>query len=432
MARPTPGTLGTRQRGDSGAVLVHVAVLLIGFIAFSALAVDYGVLWASRNQAQNAADAGALAGALSLAYDAPDDFARARAVAAAAAQRNTVWGEAPTVDPNLDVAFPECPPGAPGLPDTCVRVDAYRGAPDRGGAQRSTPLPTFFAQLVGVDDQGVRATATAQVLTGNATDCLKPWAVADKWQENWADGGPATEPWSVDSVFDKYRKQGNQMVLDPSVTTPDVYVAPTEGDPGTGFTPFNPDGSPSSYYGLMLTLKIGSAQDRLSSGWFQPLDLPDENGNSGSGGADYRLNIGSCNPNIYQVGDTVPVEPGNMVGPTAQGVGDLIDKDPGAYWDGSGIAGSCAPGICADGIFYATSPRIVPIPLFDIDSFYAGSPNGKTEITISNIMGFFIEGMGGQGNRDVLGRLVAIPGLRRGGAGVGNTSAFLRTVILVR
>ena len=61
-----------------GAVLVHVAVAIIGLLAFSALTIDYGVMWMSRRQAQNAADAAALAGALSLAFDNGTDFDRAR------------------------------------------------------------------------------------------------------------------------------------------------------------------------------------------------------------------------------------------------------------------------------------------------------------------------------------------------------------------
>ena len=48
---------------ERGAVLVHVAIGLIAFMAFSTFVVDYGVFWLSRRQAQNAADAGALAGA---------------------------------------------------------------------------------------------------------------------------------------------------------------------------------------------------------------------------------------------------------------------------------------------------------------------------------------------------------------------------------
>jgi hypothetical protein len=88
--------------------------------------------------------------------------------------------------------------------------------------------------------------------------------------------------------------------------------------------------------------------------------------------------------------------------------------------------------VCAVGLWYARSPRIVPINLFDIDAFFAGSPNGKTTVNITNIMGFFIEGMCGAGNKDVCGRLVAIPGLTSGGGSVDETASFLRKVLLVR
>ena len=44
-------------------------------------------MWLSKSQAQNAADAGALSGAISLAYNSPTDQAGARAKAIAVAQR---------------------------------------------------------------------------------------------------------------------------------------------------------------------------------------------------------------------------------------------------------------------------------------------------------------------------------------------------------
>ena len=105
------------------------------------------------------------------------------------------------------------------------------------------------------------------------------------------------------------------------MTTPDVYIAPTANDPGTGFAPFDADGHPTSDYGLQMTLKIGAAENRLSSGWFLALDLPNEDGSSGSGGADYRDNIKNCNGTVYKIGDTLTVgsEQGNMVGPTQAG-----------------------------------------------------------------------------------------------------------------
>lgn len=426
-----------RTGTERGAVLVHAALAMLALMAFNALVIDYGALWLSRSQAQNAADAAALAGALSLAFDDPDDIPRAQSAAASAGLVNLVLGAAPSIIPDTDVTLIPCPPGAPGLPDTCIRANVYRSA------ARANALPTFFAQVIGINSQDIRATATAQVETGNSTECMKPWAVADKWDENWESGKPNPGSWTPDSNFDKYKKQGNDYVPDPTVLTPDVYIAPSAGSPGTGFAPFDSHGVPTSDYGLPLTLKLGNAESRLSSGWFLALDLLNADGSSGSGGSDYRNNIKNCNGTVYSIGDTLNIssEQGNMVGPTRQGVEGggpggmgLTERDPGATWDTTtkSVQGSCAPGVCADGVWYARSPRIVPIPLFDIDAFFAGSPNGKTTVNITNIMGFFIEGMCGPGNKDVCGRLVAIPGLTKGAGSVDETAAFLRKVLLVR
>ena len=426
-----------RLAGDErGAILVHAALAMLALIALCAFTIDLGAFFVGRRQAQNAADAAALSGALSLAFDGidvtnPADVARAQEAAAAAGAANMVLGAAPSIVAATDVqlVFP-CPPGAPGLPDTCIRANVYRSA------SRSNALPTFFAQIVGVNSQDVRATATAQVRTGNAVECLRPWAVADRWDENWENGAPNSGPWTPTSVFDKYTKQGNDMVPDPAVTTPDAYVAPTATDPGTGLTPFDADGNPTPEYGLQLTLKIGSSEDRISSGWFQALALPNADGSPSSGGSDYRNNIANCNPNVISIGDTIPTEQGNMIGPTNSGVEDLVAKDPSANWNTStkSLQGSCAPGICPDGLYHTQSPRIVPVVLFDIDSFFAGSPNGKTSVTVANLMGFFVESMvnGNKGSKNVVGRLVAIPGVTKGSSNVDESASFLRTVLLVR
>src|SRR5213083_2374446 len=57
---------GTPERG---AILIQVAISILALTAFAAFVVDYGVLWVARGQAQNAADAGALAGAIAMSYD---------------------------------------------------------------------------------------------------------------------------------------------------------------------------------------------------------------------------------------------------------------------------------------------------------------------------------------------------------------------------
>ena len=119
-----------------------------------------------------------------------------------------------------------------------------------------------------------------------------------------------------------------------------------------------------------MTLKIGSPQSRLSSGWFLAVDLLNPDGTSGTGAADYRYNIKHCNGTVYKIGDSLPIntEQGNMIGPTVQGVegggpsdGELalILKDPGASWSTAtnSIINSCAPGVCADGRFHGVYLR---------------------------------------------------------------------------
>ena len=52
------------ERSESGQVFVILALVIVGLIGFTALAVDGGMVYAERRRAQNAVDAGALAAAL--------------------------------------------------------------------------------------------------------------------------------------------------------------------------------------------------------------------------------------------------------------------------------------------------------------------------------------------------------------------------------
>lgn len=162
----------TETTREKGAILVQVAVMIMVLVGLSTYVVDYGVVWLGRVQAQNAADAGALSGAIARAYDDFNDppLAGGPADLAArnAAQENDVWDA-----PSTPVASWNCPAGVVGR---CVRVDVYRD-----GTNGSAVLPTWFGPLLGITSQGVKATATAIVQTANTTNCLRPWAVADKW-----------------------------------------------------------------------------------------------------------------------------------------------------------------------------------------------------------------------------------------------------------
>jgi hypothetical protein len=118
-----------------------------------------------------------------------------------------------------------------------------------------------------------------------------------------------------------------------------------------------------------------------------------------------------------------------MIGPTRQGMQDLYDLDPTAYWD---VATQTIMDSCAqwDDPCAAHSPRLVAIPVFDTEAYDAGKQQGLVTLRIANILGFFISGI--QGN-EVSGYFTFIPGLKVGDQGVlGEDSGFMKTILLVR
>jgi hypothetical protein len=74
------------------------------------------------------------------------------------------------------------------------------------------------------------------------------------------------------------------------------------------------------------------------------------------------------------------------------------------------------------------SARVVAIPVFDPASFVS---NGRTDITISNILGFFLDHMDGN---DVVGYFCTMPGLALGSGppDIDPEAAFLKVPLLVK
>ncbi len=431
---------------ERGAVLIHVTVAMLGLLAFSALVIDYGVFWVARRQAQNSADAGALAGAMGLAYDSPNDFSDtgpAKLAAHAAATANYVFGAQPSVDITTDITFPPCPDDGD---DTCIKVDVYRTV------ARNNPLPSFFARLVGITTQDMKATATAKVLSGNATTCMRPFAILDKWDEwNEADipgeydylknADKVDNDWSsLTSSFDKYDVKGSKNPVEPDLYVEHVTCDPAGGGAGcvvgTGYRLFATDGVTPVDYGREIKIKTG-AQDQTSAGWFMPVQLtPDD-----SGAKDYCNNIKGCSGVTNLIGQTLDTENGNMVGPTEQCLwtdkDSLASQDPTARWvpDYFGLDknGNPVGAVVSDNYPPNQSPRIVPLPVVNPDLFFASDPNGHTEVQVSNILGFFIdhaEGKGGQ--QQTVGYLVSVPGFYAGGNVVDPSAAFILQIVLIR
>ena len=378
-----------RLRDDeSGMSYVFIGMGMMAFLSASMLAIDVGMLMTSRNQAQNSADAAALAGATALVYD---DFADRTPTGPAvtnaldAATSNAVMGGMVSITP-ADVEFLNDAAGEP----TRVKATVFRTA-NRGNA-----VATFIATFFGMPIADIGATATAEASPANAMTCVKPFTIPDRWIER------QTPPWDPDDTFDLVDKKGKPLA------NPDVYVPAT--DPS--YTGYNAERDK----GLRVTLKSDNSGNIAPSFYF-PWAIP-----GSSGGADYRWNIGNCNTTVMPFGAIMAPEPGNMVGPTAQGMSDLIDRDPTAYWDASTnkVVSPMHP-----------SPRVVIIPLFDPVFYETGKQNGRTaDLKAVNYLGFFIERMQGS---EVVGRVTPVGGLRKGaGFGPAPVGAFPKVIRLVQ
>jgi hypothetical protein len=384
-----------RNASDRGAALIHVTVILIGLFLFTGLVADYGTFWVGRNQVQNAADAGALAGETARIFD--DTSSRPasttsgkiyESVTAAVAQ-NYIWGQSPPA--NTVVVGWNCPQN-----DTtnCVVVDVYRD-----GTNNSTALPTFFLQLANITSQGTRAHAVAQALPANAVECLKPFMAPDK---------------------------------------------------GTGVTYGLADVGTL----LVLTASAGPSQFQQAD-----LGLSGATNCQGTGAACYGYAITNCvngsdTNSTWAVGD--PIQTASVItsgATTAADVTTVYQQDTGASWDAStvSISGSCAPSSCgcannvsspcANGWNGRISPRIVDIAAFDPGAL-AGLGSGGGQLPIQNFLSVFLlqPGVGDPANpnngpcvnpQNVCGYLVLSPGVQLFGKTIPATSTNI-TISIIR
>jgi len=155
-------------------------------------------------------------------------------------------------------------------------------------------------------------------------------------------------------------------------------------------------------------------------------------GGGGSGGGDvgrvegspgaaaYRRNICTCNSSIIDLDTEYLIEPGNMVGPTFQGVQNLIAQDRDAYWDDSNNTVVSQYGM--------DSPRVVTVGLFDPGEIQRG---GRQYIRFNNFARIFIEEQPSRQD-PVTGRfLYYVPGVGPGQSGQ-TTGSLVRVLQLIR
>jgi hypothetical protein len=374
------------QRDESGMTYVFIGMGFMAFLSASMLAIDVGMLMTARSQAQNSADAGALAGATALAFDDWNDRSPtgpAVVNARGTATLNKVIARDVSVLVE-DVQFLNDPFGVSNRVRVTVRRTAARG----------NPVSNLIAQYFGIMTTDIGAVATAEASPADAMTCVKPFTIPDRWEEH------QTGTWDPDDTFDYLNNQGLPM------NNHDVYRGPE--DPN--YTGYNAERDK----GMLITLKANN-NTKMNPSFYYPWDMEGED----QGADDYRWNIGHCNIQIMEYGDTFVSKPGNMVGPTKQGMEDLIALDPNAYWD------TTANRVRSN---YHPSPRVVAIPLFDPIYYETGKHEGRNaSLKFVNYLGFFVERM--QGN-EVVGRICPIGGLRRGN-GPAPPNSFPKAIRLV-
>ncbi|MCU1285266.1 MAG: helicase/secretion neighborhood TadE-like protein [Acidobacteriales bacterium] len=270
------------RRGERGVTILLVAICIFALMAMAALAIDVGVLFTARTSAQHAADAAALAGAYTFTLATNAQPASAQNAAIAVAAKNSVMGTPVTIVP-ADVVV-----------DTAlhrVTVTVHRTI-------AGSPINTFFAGVLGVNKMATEARAVAEAASaGTASRCVKP-------------------------VF-----------MPNTIFASDATV---QAACNAGHKVFNTDGTVTAWaqaqnpIGKCLETRPtrpADANGTLAPGQYFSLDF-------GSGANTYRCSWGSClnqcnvNTTVIQCGKPYPIKTGDMVGPTGQGVSDLIGSPP--------------------------------------------------------------------------------------------------------
>jgi Putative Flp pilus-assembly TadE/G-like len=386
----TTKTLTRLSRDERGMSLVFVGVGFMAFLAATTLAIDVGMFMTARSQAQNSADAGALAGAVALFFDDYDDrSAGGPAVqnALGAARENDVIAADVSVLP-ADVTFPLGPTGL----NNRIRVHVYR----TDAVGRNNPVPTLMGKFFGVNQVNIDAVATAEVSPANAMTCVKPFTIPDRWIEKQDPGG-----WDpLNSTFDTVDNKKDPL------SNPDIYIPATDKENYTGY-------NAERDKGMELMIRAGTGNNVYPSFYFS------YSMGGLTGAAEYQWNIANCNTTIMGYGDLLLAQPGNMEDPTIAGIDELIAKDPTAYWDDdeNKPVSTRSP-----------SPRVVVIPLYDPVYYDTGKQNGRyADLKVTNYLGFFIESRSGN---NVYGRVTPVTGLIKGDA-AAPPAAFPAAIRLV-
>jgi hypothetical protein len=417
---------GLGRRGVTAAVIAVSLAALLGMVA---LAVDVGMLMKVRGDAQRAADAAALAGAKDfLNPSIPNQKDAALKHALEYASRNYVGWK--YVDTSAAIIMDSGAVYVGNSPEAYVQV-----IPAEQKVRvfiRREQTPNWFGKMFRLPFTAISVKAAAQAVDAGTGKCVKPFAIPDMWQDNDDDINPANR---IDDIVGQQGKKGGeewefdqgdvyQRFKDPSYpNTPTTWTGWGSSWRNQSAAAANPGVYYYDDYGRQMVIKMSNPQESPSPGFFYPWTMPYDASNpqaycdaqgscaSPNNGAQwYKWNISHCNPVAVNTSETVNQDadyldkPGNMIGPTNQGMDALIAEDPLACWAefpdanpehiGSFTGGEVRKRASANGACdqpypgWENSARVAMVPLFDPSQI----TSGRTTLTFNNLALIFIEG----------------------------------------
>jgi len=381
---------GTSQRGSTLIVAVAALLMMLGMAGF---AIDALTLYVSRTDAQRAADAAALAGAKIFVSSGCTTSANCttgstqtlvKKAAEGAGAQNKVFGQYASIA-DSDITFPPSPTAD--LHDPMVQVKVHQ------------VVPTFFmgalSRMLGNNVTGVTvaAIATAEAFnpTGSnipfGTGCIKPWLMPNCDANQKTPANPSC-------------KGQGYLIQNGQIANPTWWNSGAGGAIGEPWI-LHGNALPSQYNDISFT------------------------GNNSSGQI-YRNEIETCAPEAaLACGSPVYLITGNKVGPTKQGVNNLINgpkvQDSMNYNVAPPFpitAGSNNPYYPAGTVGITQSSSLVTVPIYDGNGICSG--NSCAQQTVIGFMQLFIDQTSAGASDIVDAHIVNIAACNASGNGNGN------------
>lgn len=338
-------------RGEQGSTLAFLAIAMVVLLSVAALAIDLGMLYTGKQRAQNVCDEAAMSGAPLLTGQS--GCATQSGLPATAAQQTATANN--QLSPKWQVCIPNTSTAGVQIsfPSGTVQSDSGQSITVAlGQAMRvkgSVNVNYGFARIMGFQSHFVNATATVilQPAPSVTSNLFAPLVVADT-------------------------------------------------------TIFGSNGQSILKFGQQVTLKTNAWQDNfLGAGNFGPVELPGD----GSGASTYRSRLAGDLPALTITSTpitTVSTKPGNMKGPTSQGLSSRLAKETDSRFTNDATAWSNWLNAynTTTGMFPSTW-RIMLVPIVKDPTVPV---NGRSTVTIVGCAGFFIESA--PKNQPVVGRFL--------------------------